>query len=749
MSNLCWNSIFVNKKSFVRILPAGSSFKNNKIRRSFSSYTKQMEATLSLFQPTSRVVRLLIQGSPERRIEIPLSAQEQRIFHIMLETVRVRNLGTKVRVAGGWVRDKLLGRANDDIDFAVDNMKGSEFAAHVVDFLNKVCPGPKTSSVGVIQANPVQSKHLETATTRILDMWLDFANLRTDIYFPDSRIPVTTIGTPKQDAERRDLTINAMFYNLSEETVEDFTGKGVSDLETGTIRTPLPPLETFLDDPLRVLRTVRFATRFGFKIEDTVRRAIIGGESSSTSSGVDSVLAALSTKVSRERVGIEVEAMLGGPRPISAVRLLYSLGLLPLVCMAVYPVEEVKKKNASVSTETQAPVADSIIPPLSRPDLKLMGRLTIPPVPPSFFSALPALYPYTEEGSLNTMISSELPDSWTEASMTVVESLDYLFNISPSFDVLCAISSTASASDILHLPPASSIGFCVHRDSLALTAPEAIIDHSTNSFFPPEARKILLLSAILYPLSNAFGLIGTSQRPDPLPGLVILHGLKLPSKFMSDVQSVLNGVHHFMIEADKIMNFDGLSPTHYHEMRLRVGQVLRREARDLWQLSLYLSATIHLSSVLFGPIKSSRGVETMVQGSSVLCIGKDAERQVVRVIEAHAKLFKLIKIPETEGGWGLDGCWGWKALLDGEAIAKITGAKGPEVGFINERQAEWRLLHPSGTEELCKDFVVKHSAEWIAQAKSEHEMTRAKLKAQVDAKAAASREKSKKPTTSQ
>ena len=705
-----------------------------------------MEAALSSFQPTTRVVRLLIQGLPERRIEIPLSAQEQRIFHVMLETVRARNLGTKVRVAGGWVRDKLLGRANDDIDFAVDNMKGSEFAAHVVDFLNRECPSLKTSSVGVIQANPDQSKHLETATTRILDMWLDFANLRTDIYFPDSRIPVISIGTPKQDAERRDLTINAMFYNLSDETVEDFTGKGVSDLETGTIRTPLPPRETFLDDPLRVLRTVRFATRFGFKIDETVRRAIVGDKSSSSSSGLDSVFAALASKVSRERVGIEVDAMLGGARPISAIRLLYSLGLLPLVGMAIYPVEEVKKKASSVAAEIQAPL-NVAAAPLLRPDLKLMGRLTLPPVPLSYFTSSPTIYAFTEEGSLNALISSQIPDSWTEASMAVIESLDYLFKISPTFEMMSTISSTASASNSLHVPPSVSIGFCVARDSLALTAPEALIDHSSKSLFSPEARKILTLSAFLYPLSNAFGLIGSSQRPEPLPGLVVLHGLKLPSKVMNDVQSVLTGAQQFVLETEKIMKEGGrLSDAHLPETRLRIGQLLRREARELWQLSLYLSASIHLSSVLFGPVRTSEGIQTVVQGSSVLCIGKDAERQVIGVIEAHAKLLNLIKLPESEGGWALDGCWSWKALLDGEAIAKTTGAKGPEVGFINERQAEWRLLHPSGSEDLCKEFVLKHAAEWIIQGKAEHDLMRAKTKAQVDAKAASIREKSKKTT---
>jgi tRNA nucleotidyltransferase (CCA-adding enzyme) len=75
-------------------------------------------------------------------------------------------------------------------------------------------------------------------------------------------VPDVKIGTPLEDALRRDLTINSLFYNINKKEVEDFTGKGIEDLKHGIIRTPLDPLQTFLDDPLRILRTIRFATRF-------------------------------------------------------------------------------------------------------------------------------------------------------------------------------------------------------------------------------------------------------------------------------------------------------------------------------------------------------------------------------------------------------------------------------------------------------------------------------------------------------
>jgi tRNA nucleotidyltransferase (CCA-adding enzyme) len=81
-------------------------------------------------------------------------------------------------------------------------------------------------SVGVIKSNPDQSKHLETATLRVMGFELDFVNLRAEEY-TDTRIPVMRIGTALEDAMRRDLTINALFYNLNRRTVEDFTGQGI------------------------------------------------------------------------------------------------------------------------------------------------------------------------------------------------------------------------------------------------------------------------------------------------------------------------------------------------------------------------------------------------------------------------------------------------------------------------------------------------------------------------------------------
>ena len=151
-----------------------------------------------------------------------------------------------------------MGRESLDIDIALDNMLGKEFAEQVNTYLKS--HGQETHHVAVIMSNPEQSKHLETARMRVRGLWIDLVNLRSEEYAQHSRIPVMTFGTPQQDAFRRDFTINAMFYNVNEEVVEDFTGKGLDDLRDGIIRTPLPPKETFMDGECLVV-TILFCYR--------------------------------------------------------------------------------------------------------------------------------------------------------------------------------------------------------------------------------------------------------------------------------------------------------------------------------------------------------------------------------------------------------------------------------------------------------------------------------------------------------
>ncbi|WIA39536.1 hypothetical protein OEZ86_005625 [Tetradesmus obliquus] len=207
---------------------------------------------------------------------IHLTSEERVLFDTLLAAAKFAGSNTVLRAAGGWVRDKLLGKESKDIDIALDNMLGKEFADKVNEYL--ASQGKETHTAAVIHSNPDQSKHLETARMKVNSLWIDLVNLRSETYADGSRIPKMEFGTPLQDAMRRDFTVNSLFYNLNEDAVEDLTGQGLEDLRQGLLRTPLPPQETFKDDPLRVMRAVRFATRFNFAPDPAILTAAASEE---------------------------------------------------------------------------------------------------------------------------------------------------------------------------------------------------------------------------------------------------------------------------------------------------------------------------------------------------------------------------------------------------------------------------------------------------------------------------------------
>ncbi|GMH57395.1 hypothetical protein TrRE_jg5969, partial [Triparma retinervis] len=227
------------------------------------------------------------------------------------------------KVAGGWVRDKLLNKQSQDIDIALDKCTGVQFAEWLVQYQRLTSPPSSAPpKYHKILANPSQSKHLETATMTLLNYEVDLVNLRSETYASSSRIPTCSIGSPPADASRRDFTCNALFYNLHERSVEDFTGTGVEDLRGGVLRTPVDAKVTFKDDPLRLLRGVRFAGRLGFTLDEGAMEAGRDPE----------VRRGLTEKVSRERIGKEVQGFFKeGGRPAVSYRILYELGLVGLI----------------------------------------------------------------------------------------------------------------------------------------------------------------------------------------------------------------------------------------------------------------------------------------------------------------------------------------------------------------------------------------------------------------------------------
>lgn len=216
----------------------------------------------------------------------------------------------ELRFTGGWVRDKLLGIDSHDIDVGINKMTGFQFGLRMKEYLEssgnaeKYGIGKEGALGGLhkIEANPEKSKHLETVTTKVFGLDIDLVNLRKETYSENSRNPQMEFGTPEEDALRRDATVNALFYNLTTNSIEDFTGRGFEDMRRKIIRTPLKPYQTFKDDPLRVLRLIRFASRLGYTIDPDTKAAMSN----------EDIKEALKLKISRERVGVELEKMLKG-----------------------------------------------------------------------------------------------------------------------------------------------------------------------------------------------------------------------------------------------------------------------------------------------------------------------------------------------------------------------------------------------------------------------------------------------------
>lgn len=256
----------------------------------------------------------------ENDLKLVLSDVEKKICGFLNDYVAFYNQKhptsepLELRITGGWVRDKLLGYDSHDLDIAINLMTGEQLAIQLGDYLRenyckyKVAP----NNVHKIDRNPEKSKHLETATTKLFGMEVDFVNLRSEEYTEQSRIPIVKFGTPEEDALRRDATLNALFYNIKQNKVEDFTRKGVEDLKNGILRTPLPPRQTFLDDPLRVLRLIRFASKYNFKIDDDALKEMNNSD----------INKAFGSKVSKERIGVEVDKILRGPNPLLGISLI-------------------------------------------------------------------------------------------------------------------------------------------------------------------------------------------------------------------------------------------------------------------------------------------------------------------------------------------------------------------------------------------------------------------------------------------
>ncbi|WZZ07788.1 hypothetical protein YC2023_093709 [Brassica napus] len=274
----------------------------------------------------------------ELRERIHVTENEREVFDLLLRAVGSFSPETKLRVAGGWVRDKLLGKESNDIDLAIEKMLARKFFYKLNYYLRS--QGEDKVQGHVIKSKPTNDNRrpVETVKMHIYNHSIDLVHLRSETHEGNSRNPVKVgFATPEKDAYRRDLTINSLFYNLHTGLVEDYTGRGIVDLKSRRIATPLPARVSLLDDPLRVLRAIRFGARFGFTLDEELKEAASSEE----------LQVALAVKISKERIGNEIDLMISGNDPVQAVTYLSDLKLFELVFALPSSSEPAPSENCS------------------------------------------------------------------------------------------------------------------------------------------------------------------------------------------------------------------------------------------------------------------------------------------------------------------------------------------------------------------------------------------------------------------
>ena len=241
----------------------------------------------------------------------------------------------KVYYVGGCVRDLILGRPVKDIDIVVEMENGGIMLANYL---------ASRDGSWVLGKNPVIFESYGTAKFEFrkdpncAGIELECVQTRKEQYHKDSRNPDTVYGTIEEDAMRRDLTINAMYYSITKEEICDFTGKGFIDLSRQVIRTPCDPDITFSDDPLRILRVIRFSARLGWDIN---KDTWLGMVKNAHRIGI----------ISQERVTDEISKIICTDNPSIGVRKMLYCGILHRIMPDIYDMQfSFESKNPAVTT---------------------------------------------------------------------------------------------------------------------------------------------------------------------------------------------------------------------------------------------------------------------------------------------------------------------------------------------------------------------------------------------------------------
>ena len=246
---------------------------------------------------------------------------ERKIFELL--QLAASELGVDAYLVGGYVRDRIISRKSKDIDVVCVG-DGIALAKH---FATKLRPIPRLVVYSRFGTAMIKHKNLE----------IEFVGARKESYSPDSRKPSVKAGSLTDDQNRRDLTINALAVSLQKDNFGEILDPfhGLKDISDKIIRTPLEPGSTFSDDPLRMMRAIRFATQLDFTIDPT------------TLSGITANKYRINI-ISKERITTELEKILASDKPSIGFTLLFETGLLELVFPELHALHgvEIRKGKA-------------------------------------------------------------------------------------------------------------------------------------------------------------------------------------------------------------------------------------------------------------------------------------------------------------------------------------------------------------------------------------------------------------------
>lgn len=237
-------------------------------------------------------------------------------FKLIQKNIKNTSWDHKIFAAGGYVRDEILKTPSKDLDIIVNDTDGGiKFATWLAKKLKIYKPNSNPVIFKTFGTAKLTLKNIKFLGYDLSNFDIEFVMPRGEKYTKGSRKPEVYKTTLKQDALRRDLTVNSLFKNLSNNEILDLTGKGIDDLKNGIARTPLDnPDETFSDDPLRMLRLIRFSVKYNWKLPRFMLMALKKN-------------AKKITYISEERIQDELNKILLTNYPDKGIRLLQWTGL--------------------------------------------------------------------------------------------------------------------------------------------------------------------------------------------------------------------------------------------------------------------------------------------------------------------------------------------------------------------------------------------------------------------------------------